>query len=141
MTDTGDIADRLAIDDLVTRFFNCLDRKDVDSLPALFADGARLDMGVAGRPAVEGRDAIKAAFGGGGRPGRRTRHHWFALMLAPREGGAQATFQAVVYASDGDAPTAKLANLSDTALDLVRDPADGSWRIAAMARTVVFHFD
>lgn len=140
MTPTIDIADRLAIGDIITQFFACLDSKDVAGLPALFTEDARLDMGVAGRPAVEGRAAIKAAFGGG-RPGRKTRHHWFSLILSPRATGAQATFQAVVYASDDGSATAKVANLSDTVLELVRDPADEGWRIATMARTVVFLFD
>lgn len=140
MTSAIDIADRLAIGDLVTTFFACLDSKDVAGLPPLFTEDARLDMGVAGRPEVVGRDAITAAFSGG-RPGRKTRHHWFSLRLSPSATGAQAMFQAVVYASDGGSPTAKVANLSDTVLDLVRDPNEGCWRIADMVRTVVFLFD
>lgn len=140
MTPKMDVADRLAIGDMITQFFACLEGGDTDGLLALFAEDARLDMGVAGRPAIEGRSAIAAVFGS--RPaGRKTRHHWFALTLSPHAAGALARFQSVVYASEDGAPTARLGNLSDTEIELVRDPEDADWRFGAMRRTVVFLFD
>lgn len=140
MTTTMSVEDRLAIGDMITQFFACLDARKPEGLPPLFADDAHLDLGMPGRPPIDGKDAIGAAFGGAP-TGRRTRHHWFALTITPTATGARATFQAVVYASEGGSPTARVANLSDTALDLVRDPGDGGWRFHTMRRTLVFAFD
>lgn len=132
--------DRLAIADLLTDFFSCLDARDTDGLLRLFSEDARVDMGIAGRAVAEGKGAIGAAVGN--RPASHaTRHLWSSLKISSQPGGAGATFQVMVYVrDDGSAGPARLAHLCDTDTSLARDATDRQWRFTAMTRTVVFVF-
>lgn len=131
--------DWLHIADMITDFFDCLDRKDPSGLPMVFAEEASLDMGMADRPLLEGKAAIIAAFSAP-KPVRQTRHLWSSLKIAAKGEGAIATFPVVVHVREGSADTpARIAHLCDNDIELVRDAA-GDWRFIAMKRTVALAF-
>jgi 3-phenylpropionate/cinnamic acid dioxygenase small subunit len=122
---TRDIADRIAIDDLLTTYAVAVDDRDWDVVRACFAPGAKLDYTTFGAPDGPVDDVVE----------------WIAKMIAPFEMTQHhITNRQIVL--DGDSATAvsylinpmmaagNMIQVGGRYHDTLRRTADG-WRIAS----------
>ena len=138
MTVSLPVADHIAINEVINRFFWCLDHGNSERVGDLFTATAKLDLGRPGAPSVHGRDAIVEDVRN--RPAVRLTRHLVTGVLIDAVDADHAhvgVVNAVFAGPNDDSKIREEIGMSDTALVMVKE-GDGKWRFEDMKRTVIF---
>lgn len=92
-----DVADRLAIAELLARYCACADANDPDGLAACFTADCLCDYGPPGTPPEPGREARRAAAARDLALFAATSHHLSNVVIEP-DGADRARVRSTVYA-------------------------------------------
>lgn len=124
---------RASCEDLVVRFFHALDRRDYDTVGALFSrDGVWRRQGVVLTGATTIADTLRR------RPADlETRHLLSNVLIGLAGETAVVDYDVAVYARQGSEP-ARLAQILSGQDRLAR--VDGEWRFASKQASTVFSF-
>lgn len=120
------VADRIAIEDLLTALCRAVDERDPDRLGTLLTEDVHFDLG---HHVLEGREAVIAAFGiRAADHSYVARHTWSNLSVdAVREDEAALTFVFATFAHLGSGESLKPVWRAGDSHDVVRRLSDGSW--------------
>jgi hypothetical protein len=134
-TDAGSAIDRLLVAERVARYGWAFDERDRDGLADCFiADGVWEGEIMGGEHVgpFEGREAIVSFLTGFWSEQDDQRRHVFTNVIVDEQGSDTATAHAyLVLLGSSDASMTPLT-AGPYRLELVRDPADGVWRLARL---------
>jgi hypothetical protein len=130
------IEERLAVEDVVTAFFHCLDSHRFQDIAALFDPAGAVQMG--DRVVAQGPQAAADMFAA--RLGETTtRHCWSGLRTRRLEaGGLEANYVFVTHLRPKADPAAAMKYVCGDGAVQLRRGEDATWRILLMHRIPIF---